>query len=217
MYTDGKMLPLDRNRYRRIVTRGATGIAILLTLGAVLFFSELWRTRAEMNAVLSDLFAVVLDKTPDLGSGRRFRIIIMREAQPPGAMPGETKARWSLLFDRNLRFPQASLVTRGSFLLTNGIPTDIRPTLKLSRGPELVVLRNSELGHMTRDEFLKRFPDNLNWEQFSISQLGLNFSRTEAILYVNHSCPGCGGGSYILMRKMDGVWRIVDEHLIWES
>lgn len=172
-----------------------------------------------MNAVLSDLFAVILNKMPDLGAGRSFRITIMSEALVPGSGPGdETRARWSLLFDEKLRFPQASLVTRGSFLLTNGISTDIRPKLKLSKGAESFVLSNSELDHMTREEFVKRFPDNLNWERFSISQLGLNFRKTEAILYVNHTCAGlCGGGSYILMRKVDGVWRIVDEHLIWES
>ena len=210
---------MDRKRYMRIAIRAAAGIGLLFTFGALLFFSELWRTRAEMNAVLSDLFAVILKKMPDLGSGRSIRIIIMSEALAPGSGPGyETKARWNLLFDEKLRFPQASLVTRGSFLLANGIPTDIRPKLKLSRGAESFVLSNSELDHMTREEFIKRFPDNLNWERFSISQLGLNFGKTEAILYVNHTCAGlCGGGSYILMRKVDGVWRIVDEHLIWES
>ena len=210
---------MDRNRYRRIAVRTAAGVGLLLTLIALLFFCELRRTQAEMDAVLSDLFDVVLHNVPDLGSGRSFQIVIMREAQAPGAGPGEeTRARWSLLFDDKLRFPQASLVTRGSFLLTNAVPTNIRVKLHLPKGAESVVLSNSELDHMTPSDFIQRFPDNHSWEIFSISQPGFNFSKTEAILYVNHSCAGlCGGGDYILMRKVDGVWRIVDQHITWMS
>lgn len=209
----------DRNRYMRIAVRAAAGVGLLLTLIALLFFSELRRTQAEMDAVLSDLFDVVLHDVPNLGSGHILQIIIMREAQPPGTRPGEeTRARWSLLFDEKLRFPQASLVTRSSFLLTNAVPTDIRVNLRLPRGAEAVVLSNAELDHMTRSDFLQRFPDNDNWGRFSISQPGFNFSKTEAILYVDHSCAGlCGGGVYILMRKVDGVWRIVDKHSTWVS
>jgi len=71
---------------------------------------------------------------------------------------------------------------------------------------------------MTRSDFLQRFPDNQNFEKISISQLGFNFSKTEAILYFDRSCAGlCGGGGYILMRKVDGVWRIVDKHYTWIS
>lgn len=210
---------MGRNCYRRIAIRAATGVCLLFTLIALLFFGELRRTQAEMDALLSDLVDVVLHNVPGFGSGRSFQIIIMREAQPPGRRPGEqTRARWSLLFDENLRFPQASLVTRSSFLLTNAVPTDIRVKLHLPRGAESVVLSNRELDHMTRSDFLQRFPDNQSWEILSVSQPGFNFSKTEAILYVDHSCGGlCGGGGYILMRKVDGVWRIVDEHSTWMS
>src|SRR5215472_13932364 len=109
---------MDRNRYRRIAVRATAVIGLLFTLVAVLFLGEFCRIRNEMNAVLSDLFAVVLNKIPDLGSGRSFRIIIMSEAQLPGTGPWretrgeEIRARWSLLSDEKLRFPQASLITR---------------------------------------------------------------------------------------------------------
>ncbi len=210
---------MGRNRYRRIAVRAAAGVGLLLALIALLFFGELWRTRAEMDAVLSDLFEVVLHNVPDSDSGRSCQIIIMREAQPPGMGPGEeSRARWRLLFHEKLRFPQASLVTRSSFLLTNAVPTDIRAKLHLPKGAESAVLSNSELDHMTRSDFLQRFPDDHCWDRFSISQPGFNFSKTEAILYVNHFCGGlCGGGSYILMRKVNGVWHIVDQHGTWVS
>jgi len=210
---------MDRNRYRRIAVRAAAGVGLLVTLMALLFFSELRRTQAEKNALLSDLFDTGLHNAPDLGSGRGLQIIIMREAQSPGTGPGhETRARWSLLFDEKLRFPQASLVTRSSFLLTNAVPTDIRAKLRLPKGVESVVLSQSELDHVTRSDFIQRFHPNRNLDVFSISQPGFNFSKTEGILYVDHYCAGlCGGGGYILIRKVDGVWHIVDQHNTWMS
>jgi hypothetical protein len=185
---------------------------------ALLVFGELRRTQAEMNALLSDVFGAVAHNVPDLGSGRSFRIIIMRESQSPGTRPGdEPRARWNMLFDQELRFPQASLVTRGSFLLTNAVRTDIRANLRLPKGVESVVLSNSDL-NIPPGDFIKRFPDDQSWEIFSISQPGFNFSKTEAMFYFDRSCAGlCGGGGYILVRKVDGVWRIVDEHSTWVS
>jgi len=210
---------MARNRYSRIAVRAAAGVGLLLTLIALLFFCELRRTQAEMDAVLSDIFNVPRHSVPGVGSERRIQIILMREAQAPGTRPGgQARARLSLLFDENLRFSQASLITRYSFLLTNAVPTDIRVDSQLLRGAGIVVLSNSELDHMTRSDFLQRFPGNKNLEEISISQLGFNFSKTEAILYFDRSCAGlCGGGGYMLMRKVDGVWRIVDEHNTWIS
>lgn len=208
---------MARNRYRRIAVRTAAGVGLLLTLMTLLFFYELRRTRAEMDTALSDI--APLYSVPDAGSGHRVQTILMREAQAPGTRPGlQTRARWSLPFDENLRFPQASLITRCSFLLTNAVPTDIRVNLRSLRGAGTIVLSKSELDPMTRSEFLKRFPDGQPLQQLSISQAGFNFSKTESILYFDRSCAGlCGGGGYILMRKVDGVWRIVDQHITWMS
>ena len=207
-----------RNRYTRIAVRAAAGVAFLLALIALLFLCELRRARAETEALLSDLSNEAPHNAPAPGSGRNFQIIFMREAKAPGTRPGETKARWSLLFDEQLRFPQASFVTRSSFLLTNAVPTDIRVKLHPPKGVEFVVLSNSDLDHMTRSDFRQRFPDYQHLESISISQPGFNFNKTEAILYFERSCPGlCGGGAYILLRKVDGVWRIVDQHNTWMS
>jgi len=56
---------------------------------------------------------------------------------------------------------------------------------------------------------------------FEVSQPGLNFSKTEAILYIDHGCfradDLCGGGGYILMRKVNGVWSVLDQFSTWAS
>jgi hypothetical protein len=207
---------VDRNRFKRIAVRVAAGVALLLTMMALLVFAELRRTHTETDALLSDLFTAYVHNVPDSGPGRSFQIVIMRESQSPGTRPGhEPRARWNMLFDDQLRFPQASLITRGSFLLTNAVSTEIRVKLRLPEGVESVSLSKSELDRMTSSDFIRRFPDNPSWDIFSISQPGFNFSRTEAILYYDHSGPGSAGGGYILARKVNGVWRIAEDRATW--
>jgi hypothetical protein len=75
-------------------------------------------------------------------------------------------------------------------------------------------LSDSELPHSPRD-FIKRFPDEPSWQIVSISQPGFNFSKTEAIVYFTQHSVGSAGAGYILARKVDGVWRIVDENDMW--
>jgi len=207
---------MDRNRFRRIAVRAAAGVALLLTIMALLVCGELRRTQKETDALLSDLFTAYVHNVPDSGPGRSFQIVIMRESQSPGTRPGhEPRVRWNMLFDDQLRFPQASLVTRGSFLLTNAVPTEIRVKLRLPKGVESASSSKSELDHMTSSDFIRRFPDNPSWDIFSISRPGFNFSRTEAILYYDHSGPGSAGGGYILARKVNGVWRIAEDRATW--
>jgi hypothetical protein len=208
---------MQRSWYRKLAIRASIVVAGLLVGVATLYTLELRRTQAELGAVLSDLFSErVLREPPNAGSG--LQIIILREAETPGMPPGGTRTRQSQWFDEKLRFPQASLGSRISFLLANAFPTEIRADIRLPRGAQAFVLSSGELDRMTRHDFQQRFPKNYSYEYFAVSQAGFNFSRTEAILYGNHFCAGlCGGGEYILLRKVNGVWRIVDEHNTWMS
>jgi hypothetical protein len=87
--------------------------------------------------------------------------------------------------------------------------------LHLPRGARVAFVNVSELGTKTSD-FEARFPNNLGF--FVVSRVGLNLNKTEALLYVEHFCGGlCGGGEYVLMRKVDGVWHVVDHHGTWVS
>jgi hypothetical protein len=204
----------------KLAVRAAVVVAVLLVGLAALLILEQRRTQAELGAVLSDLIREeVLRDLPGLGSQRRIQIIFLREAQPPGLGPeqsGPWSARWHLLLERRLRFPQASLVTRSSFVLSNAVPTDIRPQLHLPNGVDSAVISRRELERMQYRELQQRFPNNLGY--FAVSQPGFNLSKTEAVLYIDHFCPGlCGGGEYVLMHKVNGVWRVVDAHGTWVS
>jgi len=50
-----------------------------------------------------------------------------------------------------------------------------------------------------------------------LSGVGFNLSQSQAVFYINHFCGLCGGGRYVLMEKVDGVWRVRDEHYVWIS
>ena len=200
------------SRYAKIAFRSVTVVIVLLACIAVLFVVEQRRTHAEVGAVLSAYLSdEVLHNTHDWGSGRGIQIILQREAQ----QPGNWRWRWNLLFDRRVHFPQASLVTRTSFVVNNAVASDIRAGLHLPSGVDSIVVSRRELEHSQSSDFQQRFPKNLGY--IAVSQPGFNFDKTEAILYIDHFCGLCGGGGYILMRKVSGVWHVVDQHSTWMS
>jgi hypothetical protein len=197
---------MRHGRYAKLALRGAVVVALLLVGIAALFVVEHWRTQAEVGPLLSALFRDgVLHETQDSGSGHSIQIILLREAYQSDTW----RARWSV-------FPQASLVTRSNFVLNNAVTTDIRAELQLPRGAVTIVVSRSEVERGLPGDFQRRFPNNMGY--FVVSHPGFNFSKTEAILYIEHHCSGlCGGGEYILVRKVIGVWRIVAQHDTWVS
>jgi hypothetical protein len=202
---------MPRNGYTKIAIRLTTVVIVILACISVLFFVEQRRTHAEVGAVLSAYPSdEVLHNAHDWGSGRGIRIL-QREAQQPGTW----RWRWSMLFDRRARFPQASFVTRTSFVVSNAVASDIRAELHLPRGVDSVIVSRRELEQSQSSDFQQRFPANLGY--IAVSQPGFNFNKTEAILYVDHFCGLCGGGGYVLMRKVNGVWRVLDQHSTWVS
>jgi len=196
----------------KITFRAATVLVVVVASIFALFIVEQRRTQSEMGAVLSAYLAdEVLNNAHDWGSGRGILIVLQREAQRPEAW----RRRWGLLFDQRLRFPQSSLTTRTSFVLSNVLATDIHAELRLPGRVDSVVVSRRDLEQSQSVDFQKRFPNNLGY--IATSQPGFNFLKTEAIFYIDHFCGLCGGGGYILMRKVNGVWRVVGQHGTWAS
>jgi hypothetical protein len=203
---------MKRGRYTRIALRAATLAVVLLTGLVLLFVFEQRRTQTEMSSVLSAYLSdEVLQNAHDWGSGHGIQIILQREAQ----LPGTCRWRWGFMFDRRLRFPQTSLVTQTSFVVRNLFTSDIRTELHLPRGVDSVVVSRKELEQSQSTDFQQRFPNNLGY--IAVSQPGFNFSKTEAILYIDHFCGLCGSGGYVMMRKVSGIWRVVDQSNTWIS
>jgi len=204
---------MQHRRPTKIAVRATAALAALLLGMAALSVLERRRTQAELSAVLSALFSDAVLRH-DSASGRGIQVIILRDG------PGRQLERsWNWLFDRQALFPQSSRITRSSFFLSNAITTDTPAELHLPKGVDFVVLSRGELERGQLGNFERRSLDDM--ESFAISQPGLNFSKTEAILYIEYSCfrvtDLCSGGYFILMRKVDGVWRVVDRSNTWAS
>ena len=218
---------MSQNRFKRIVLYATAGIGLLLALVGLLFAVEQRRTQAETGAVLSALFSqgVLHDMDKWGAAGRTIEIVIQRNPDCrmcPGSGSGFDSASW---FARSLTsresslsdawFAQSSRITRVSFFLNSVFSTDISTDLRLPSGTRAVFVNASDLGTKTSG-FEARFPSNLGY--FVVSHVALNLNKTEALLYVDHFCGGlCGGGEYVLMRKVNGVWHVVDHHGAWVS
>jgi len=167
-----------------------------------------------MGAILSALLSdEVLHDVQDWGAGREIQIVFQREAKNPWK---SSELQRSLLFDQQSFFAQSSRTSRASFFVSNVFSTDIQTELHLPRGVQSFFVSRKELERTKPTDFQTRFPNNSGY--FVVSHAGLNLSKTEALLYIDHFCSGlCGGGTYVLMHKVNGMWRIVDQHSTWVS
>ncbi len=217
---------MGQNRFKRIALYTTAGIGLLLALVALLFVVEQRRTQAEEGAVLSALFSQgVLHDMDKWGAGRTITIVVLRNpdcricAEPAIGLESQSwfaqslKSRESTLSDA--WFAESSPTTRASFFLNSVFSRDLATDLRLPSGARAVFVNPSDLGTRVGD-FEARFPNNIG--HFVVSHVGMNLNKTEALLYVDHFCGGlCGGGSYVLMRKVNGAWYVIDHHATWMS
>lgn len=218
---------MNQNRFKRVAFYGTAGIALLLALVALLFIVEQRRTQAETGVVLSAFFSqVVLHDMDKWDAGRTITIVVMRNpgcricTEPPIGLESQSwfaqsvKSRGSSVSEEAW-FAQSSKITRASFFLNSVFSRNLSTDVRLPSGARAVFVDPSDLGAKVGD-FEARFPDNFGY--FVVSHVGLNLNKTEALLYVDHFCGGlCGGGKYVLMRKVNGVWYVIESHVTWVS
>jgi hypothetical protein len=203
---------VSRTVYKKIAFRAVPAIAVLLAALALLFALEQRRTQTEMGAVLSAYLSdEVLNNAHDWGSGRGVQMVVRREAESPG----NWRWRWIMLLDKRSLFPEASRTSRFSFFLTNLFVTDVQTELHLPSGTTTVFVSRKELEQAEPNDFQTRFPNNLGY--IAVSHVGLNWTKSEAIFYIDHFCGLCGGGGYVVMRKVNGRWRVAGQHSTWVS
>jgi len=216
---------MSQNRFKRIVLYATAGIGLLLVLVGLLFAVEQRRTQAETGAVLSALFSQGARYDMDKwgAAGRTIEIVIQRYPDCRLCEGGGSEFDRKFWFGRSLKsrasllsdawFAQSSRITRASFFLNSVFSKDVSTDLRLPGGARAVFVNPSDLG---TSDFEARFPNSFGF--FVVSHVGLNLNKTEALLYVDHFCGGlCGGGDYVLMRKVNGVWHIVERHMTWVS
>jgi hypothetical protein len=203
---------VSRTLYKKTAFRAILAIAIVVAVLALLFAVEQTRTQVEMGVVLSAYLSdEVLHNAHDWGSGRGVQMVMQREAQSPG----NWRWRWAMLLDKRSWFPESSRTSRFSFFLTNLFVTDLQAELHLPSDVTPVFVSRKELERTEPNDFQTRFPNNFGY--IAVSHIGLNLTKSEAIFYIDHFCGLCGGGGYVVMRKVNGQWHVADQHSTWVS
>ena len=66
------------------------------------------------------------------------------------------------------------------------------------------------------DLFYKKFPDSQGL--ITLSRVGFNSTRTQALVYIGNSCGGlCGTGYYVRLDKQGNVWKVTKNSMAWIS
>jgi hypothetical protein len=196
-------------RFRRILRRT---VVVLVAVAVVLVsFSWLERVRSEQeeyrvySAYLSE---DLLNNAHDWSVGGPVQVAIAGRT----ISGGNLRFRLFSLFDRQVNFGELQTSTRVSYLARNFFRTRIDSRFSLPARATACVTPESEYGSPA---FQETFPRNMGL--VTLSGVGFNFSGTQAVFYINHLCGLCGGGRYVLMEKVNGAWRVKDEHYTWIS
>jgi hypothetical protein len=112
--------------------------------------------------------------------------------------------------------PEAESQTLDNYLLRNESPEQLRVW---NPGINYVLVTNRELPTSATnfwDEFYKKFPHSSGIVSFS--SVGFNDQHDQAFVYAARSCGGlCGAGDFVLLKKVNGEWKIVGEECLWVS
>jgi len=187
-------------------------IPILIAL-AVLLVSFGWLERVrneqeEYKVYSAYLSEGLLNDAHDWSVGGPVQVVIADRT----ISGGNLRFRLLSLFDRRVEFGGLQTSTRVSYFARNLFRTRIEPKFSLPTRATACVTPESAYGSLA---FQEKFPRNMGL--VTLSGVGFSLSRTQAVLYINHFCGLCGGGRFVLMEKVNGAWRVKDEHYTWIS
>lgn len=119
-------------------------------------------------------------------------------------------------------FPLADLAALDNFLVVNQRPYPmLKHPVLAQTGSRLI--RHEDVERFSKTDtgfwwaaFYRDYPEAAGF--FTLSKVGFNADMTQAIVYRAFSCGDtCGYGSYVLLVKAGGAWRIVGEARPWVS
>jgi hypothetical protein len=196
-------------RARRIIRWAALSLFTVLGFLAVVGWAESHRNTDEEYAVYSAYLSDgLLNDAHDWSTGGPIQVVIA-DATVPG---GSLRFRALYALDNRAQFDQLKFSARASYLLRNIFSAPITQRFSLPKRATVALTHEPNYGSA---EFQTKFPRNMGL--VVLSGVGFDTSHTQAVFYIDHFCGLCGGGAYIFMEKVDGNWRVVDQHGTWIS
>jgi hypothetical protein len=179
--------------------------AAVLAIGA-LALSQIERARnaEEEYAVYSAYLSEGIRNDPhDWSVGPPIQVVIEDKTSVGGSL------RWPMLFifDKRVRFEQMMVTTRASFVVRNLLRTRLQDKIRLPSRATPILASVSEIGS---SGIQQKFSHTMGY--IVLSGVGFNSNHTQAVFYMDHFCGLCGGGRYVLMEKVKGIWEVRGEH-----
>lgn len=200
-------------KFRRWVRRISVALlalaAVLIVVAFALGGIEGKRNSADEYAVYTAYLSNGIRNDPhDWSVGPSIRVVIEDTTAVGGSL------RWPILFafDSRIQFKQLAMTTRASYVVRNLLRTHLENKIRLPSRAALVLAPAAEI---SSSGFQQKYPNNMGY--IVLSGVGFNRSHTQAVFYIDHFCGLCGGGRYVLMEKVTGIWRIQGEHYTWIS
>lgn len=194
---------------RRQIRRAVLALMIAVALVAAAGWAERVRNADEEYAVYSAYLSEgLLNDAHDWSVGGPVLVVVIDRTRPAENM------RLSVLHLLRGRenFDQLHISTIASYFVRNLFSTRILPKFVLPSRAKVAFISESDDGSQ---DFQQRYPQNLGL--VALSGAGFNPSHTQSVFYIDHFCGLCGGGRYVLMEKLNGSWRVRDEHYTWIS
>jgi hypothetical protein len=200
-------------RFRRWVRRVSVALlasaAVLIVSAFALSWIEGERTSADESAVYSAYLSDgILNDPHDWSVGPTIQVVVEDMTRVGGSL------RWPMLFafDSHRGFQQLTMTTRANFVVRNLLRTRLQEKIRLPSRATLILASAPDI---SSPGFQQRFPNNMGY--IVVSGVGFNLSHTQAVFYIDHFCGLCGGGRYVLMERVKGVWQVQGEHYTWIS
>jgi|ERR1700733_449440 len=196
-------------RSRQILRRTALVlIAVAVVLASFGWLERVRNEQEEYKVYSAYLSEGLLNDAHDWSIGGPVQLVIADRT----ISGGNLRFRLFSLFDRRVDFGELQTSTRVSYLARNLFRTRIESKFSLPARATACVTSEGAYGSRA---FQETFPRNMGL--VALSGVGFSPSRTQAVFYINHFCGLCGGGRYVLMEKVNGAWRVKDEHYTWIS
>jgi hypothetical protein len=202
----------ERKKSRRFgrIALAVLGVAALVAALATMFgWLDRLRNADEEYAVYSAyLSREMVGDAHDWSVGVPIDVVIFDQTTPM-----RLNLKWKLRGpDGRVIFDGLPAMTRISFTLRNLYHTQLQSNFRLPNRARAALASTAEIHS---PDFETRFPNNVGY--IALSGVGFNANRTEALFYIAHFCPLCGGAGYVWMEKRNGLWRVRDRVNAWMS
>jgi hypothetical protein len=176
------------------------------------------RTIAEQYAVYSAYIrSRLMGESHDLGSTTDLTVIVRSTTASHTFLRPSRFSEYRFLISRltnaKRNMPATHRFSLVDFAISN-LQSETFET-RFDLPSRYVLVANEEAQRYGTRAYEEKFGHSYGY--IALSKVGFNRDLTEALFYTARICGLCGGGEYVLMRKVNGHWAVAGESYTWVS